>query len=64
MDELLRALLPTAIEEVLRYDAPVQGFARTVTCPASVGGQPLDSGDTVFMLWASARTLRMPSRMP
>jgi cytochrome P450 len=49
-----RALLPTAIEEILRYDAPVQGFARTVTCPASVGGQAFDAGDTVFMLWASA----------
>jgi cytochrome P450 len=49
-----RALLPTAIEEFLRYDAPVQGFARTVTCPASVGGQSFDAGDTVFMLWASA----------
>jgi cytochrome P450 len=49
-----RALLPTAIEEFLRYDAPVQGFARTVTRDATVGGEPIGQGETVFMLWASA----------
>ncbi|MCB1489354.1 MAG: cytochrome P450 [Bauldia sp.] len=49
-----RALLPKAIEEFLRYDAPVQGFARTVTEDAEVGGEAIAAGDTVFMLWASA----------
>jgi cytochrome P450 len=49
-----RGLVPSAIEEFLRYDAPVQGFARTVTAAATVGGQPIPAGDTVFMLWASA----------
>ena len=43
-----------AIEELLRVDAPVQGFARTTTCPAEVGGVPIPAGDSVFMLWASA----------
>jgi cytochrome P450 len=47
-------LIPTAIEEFLRYDAPVQGFARSVTRDVAICGQPIPAGDTVFMLWASA----------
>lgn len=49
-----RGLIPKAVEEFLRYDAPVQGFARTVTEDTEVGGQPIAEGETVFMLWASA----------
>ncbi len=49
-----RNLIPAAIEELLRFDAPVQGFARTVTGDTVVGGQPIPAGETVFMLWASA----------
>ena len=45
---------PTAIEELLRYDAPVQGFARTVTRDGAIAGQPIAAGETVFMLWATA----------
>ncbi len=48
------ALIPAAVEEFLRYDAPVQGFARTVTRDVEICGQPIPAGDTVFMLWASA----------
>lgn len=48
------ALIPTAVEEFLRYDAPVQGFARSVTRDVEICGQPIPAGDTVFMLWASA----------
>jgi cytochrome P450 len=48
------ALIPTAIEEFLRYDTAVQGFARTVTSPTEIGGVQLQPDDTVFMLWASA----------
>jgi cytochrome P450 len=47
-------LLPTAIEEFLRVDPPVQGFARTVTRDCELGGRPLAAGETVFLLWASA----------
>ena len=47
-------LIPAAVEEFLRYDAPVQGFARTVTRDVEIGGQPIAEGETVFMLWASA----------
>ena len=46
--------IPRAIEELLRIDAPVQGFARTTTCPAQLGGVSIPEGDSIFMLWASA----------
>ena len=49
-----RSLVPTAIEEFLRFDAPVQGFARTVTSGTLLDGQPIAAGETIFMLWASA----------
>lgn len=47
-------LLPTAVDELLRFEAPVQGFARTVTRDCVIGGQQIGAGETVFMLWASA----------
>jgi cytochrome P450 len=47
-------LIPLAIEEFLRFDAPVQGFARTTTEPCVIGGREIAQGETVFMLWASA----------
>jgi cytochrome P450 len=49
-----RALLPGAIDELLRLDAPVQGFARTLTADATVGEVSLRAGETIFMLYASA----------
>lgn len=47
-------LLPSAVDEFLRIDPPVQGFARTVTADVEVGGQAMAGGDTLFMLWGSA----------
>ncbi len=47
-------LLPGAIEEFLRFDTAVQGFARTVTEETELGGIKFKPSDTVFMLWASA----------
>lgn len=47
-------LMPTAIEEFLRYQAPVQGLARTVTRDTELRGAELAEGDKVLMLWASA----------
>ncbi|QCJ01082.1 cytochrome P450 [Agrobacterium larrymoorei] len=49
-----RALLPTAIEEFLRFEAPIQGFGRKVMRDTCVGDQSIKAGETVFMLWASA----------
>jgi len=48
------ALIPGAIEELLRYEAPVHAFARNVTTDTIVGDQPVQAGEKVYMLWASA----------
>jgi cytochrome P450 len=43
----------TAIEELLRYVCPVQGFRRTARAAAQVGDAAVKPGERVFMLWAS-----------
>ena len=48
------ALLPVAVEEWLRYYAPTQALARTVTEDTELGGQRLSAGDRVLVSWASA----------
>ena len=48
------SLLPAAVDEFLRFEAPVQGFARTVTRDIRIGGCPIPAGETVFLLWGSA----------
>lgn len=47
-------LLPEAVDEFLRFEAPVQGFARTVTRDIWIGECPIAAGETVFLLWGSA----------
>lgn len=49
-----RALMPTAIDEILRYDAPMQGTARRVVRPVTVAGQPIRPGRVLFLLLGSA----------
>lgn len=48
------ALLPTVVEELLRFESPVQVLRRTVTRDVERGGQHLRRGDTVILLWGSA----------
>jgi cytochrome P450 len=48
-----RSLVPAAIEESLRFDAPVHGLFRTNTCPVTLHGTELDAGTKVLMLFAS-----------
>ena len=50
----IRDLLPAAVDEFLRFEAPVQGFARTVTRDIEIGDCPIAAGETVFLLWGSA----------
>lgn len=45
---------PAAIEEGARFDAPVQGFRRTVTAPFTLAGHELKEGDQVFVSYGSA----------
>ncbi|NBF00172.1 cytochrome P450 [Nonomuraea sp. KC401] len=47
-------LIPAAIEEAARFEAPVQGFRRRVTRPLTLSGTELGEGDTVFVSFASA----------
>lgn len=47
-------LIPQACEEFLRYFAPQQGLARTVTCPVKIRDVELQTGDRVLLSWASA----------
>jgi cytochrome P450 len=48
------SLLPTAIEEVLRWSSPVICFGRTVTRDVELGGQQLRAGDRVGLFYPSA----------
>ncbi len=48
------ALLPTAIEELLRFATPVMQFMRTATTDTDVGGTAIAAGDRVLMVYASA----------
>jgi cytochrome P450 len=47
-------LIPAAVEELLRYDSPVQGLARTLTRQVDLHGQGMQADDTVLLLFGSA----------
>jgi cytochrome P450 len=48
------ALIPTAMEEILRYDAPVQGDIRTLRRDVELHGEQMLEGDVVLVLMGSA----------
>ncbi|ADP83487.1 cytochrome P450 [Pseudofrankia inefficax] len=48
------ALIPTAVEELLRLDSPFIAVARTATRDVELGGRQIAKGDKVLMYWASA----------
>jgi cytochrome P450 len=47
-------VLASAIEELLRYDSPVQGLSRTLTQDVTLHGKTLHSGQTALLLFGSA----------
>lgn len=49
-----RSLLPTAVEELLRWTTPVISFMRTAVHDTELRGQPIAAGDPVLLLYASA----------
>jgi beta-dihydromenaquinone-9 omega-hydroxylase len=55
-------LIPAAVEEALRFDAPIQGFFRTAIEPFEVGGATIPEGGRVLLLFAAAN--RDPSHYP
>jgi cytochrome P450 len=48
------ALIPNAIEEILRFESPVQAVARTVSEPVELSGVALDKHDIVVSLVGGA----------
>jgi cytochrome P450 len=49
-----RALIPSAVEELLRWTTPVISFMRTATSPTAIRGQKIAEGDPVLLVYASA----------
>jgi cytochrome P450 len=49
-----QAVVPFAIEELLRYDAPIQILIRTTTRDVEIGGYTIPGGAQVLLVWASA----------
>ena len=47
------ALIPSAVEECLRFVTPIQAFARTVTADTTIGGFEVKTLDYLIMLYAS-----------
>lgn len=47
------SLIQEAVEEFLRWEAPVQGLARTAKTDCVIRGQQIRAGEKVFLLWAS-----------
>jgi hypothetical protein len=49
-----RALIPAAVEELLRYDAPVQSVSRVTTAEVTLHGVTIPEGDRVLILFGAA----------
>jgi cholest-4-en-3-one 26-monooxygenase len=49
-----RSLLPSAVEEMLRYVSPVMNFRRTATMDLELRGTPIKAGEKVVFFHASA----------
>lgn len=47
-------LLPTAVEEMIRWVTPIQNMARTATRDVTVGEQKIAAGDKLLLLYPSA----------
>jgi len=48
------ATIPAAVEELLRYEAPIQALGRTTTRPVELHRTTIPAGASVALIWASA----------
>ena len=48
------SVIPAAVEELLRFDAPIQVLARTATRDVEMHGRTIPAGGRVALIWASA----------
>lgn len=46
--------IPEAIEEILRIDGPLPGNRRVTTARATVGGQAIEKGERLTLMWGAA----------
>lgn len=49
-----RSLLPTAVEEIVRWVSPINQFRRTATADVEMGGKTIKAGDKVVLFYSSA----------
>jgi cytochrome P450 len=49
-----RGLVPTAVEELIRYDSPLQLFERTATADVEIGGVTVSTGQKIAALLGAA----------
>jgi cholest-4-en-3-one 26-monooxygenase len=49
-----RSLLPTAVEEIVRWVSPINQFRRTATRDTELGGKRIKEGDKVVLFYGSA----------
>ncbi|MFD0524840.1 cytochrome P450 [Paractinoplanes durhamensis] len=49
-----RALVPTAVEEMIRYDSPLHMFVRTAAAPVTVAGVTIPEGGQIAALLGAA----------
>ena len=49
-----RSLIPSAVEEILRWANPLHYFRRTATVETELGGKSIAAGDKVAMIYTSA----------
>ncbi|SNS04723.1 cytochrome P450 [Actinomadura mexicana] len=49
-----RSLLPTAVEEIVRWVSPINQFRRTALVDTEIGGKQIKAGDKVVMFYGSA----------
>jgi len=57
LQDRLRAdpsLIPTFVEEALRYDPPFRGHYRVVVEDTTLGGIPLSAGSRLVLMWSAA----------
>ena len=48
------ALLPDAIEEILRLHGPLVNNRRITTCPVQIGGRQIEAGQRISLNWIAA----------
>jgi cytochrome P450 len=61
------SLIFAGLDELMRYDAPVQLTAREATCTLTVGGKEIEAGQRVIPIWGAANRdpaiFREPDRL-